>query len=53
MEGIVSEITTPDAALLAMAALNAGSLYRCHGTPEPLYLKPPHITKPRTTQIHA
>ena len=53
MEGIVSEITTPDAAHLAMAALNAGSLYRCHGTPEPLYLKPPHITKPRTTQIHA
>ena len=53
MEGIVSEVATPDAARLAMAALGAGSLYCCHGTPEPLYLKPPHITSPRTTQISA
>jgi tRNA threonylcarbamoyl adenosine modification protein YeaZ len=53
MEGISSETATPDAALLAHAALRSDPFYRCHGTPEPLYLKPPHITTPRTNPTRA
>lgn len=37
-------IATPDARRLAILAEKADS---CLGTPEPLYLKPPHITAPR------
>lgn len=48
MEGITSSIASPDAVLLAKAALRTDPFYRCQGTPEPLYLKPPHITTPRT-----
>jgi tRNA threonylcarbamoyladenosine biosynthesis protein TsaB len=37
-------IATPDARRLAILAKKADP---CLGTPEPLYLKPPHITAPR------
>lgn len=47
LEGIIAEAATPDAALLAEVAWRSDPVYRCRATPEPLYLKPPHITAPR------
>jgi tRNA threonylcarbamoyl adenosine modification protein YeaZ len=37
-------IATPSAVLLAALALRHAPVYVCPLTPEPLYLKPPHIT---------
>lgn len=42
-------VTTPCAARLAMLSKKNGPLYLVSLTPEPLYLKPPHITSPKTT----
>jgi tRNA A37 threonylcarbamoyladenosine modification protein TsaB len=39
---------TPSAARLAMIAKKLDPLFLASGTPEPLYLKPPHITAPRS-----
>jgi N6-L-threonylcarbamoyladenine synthase len=38
---------TPSALLLARLAHRCDPLYSCTGTPEPLYLKAPHITAPK------
>lgn len=40
--------TTPSAARLALLAKKLDPLFLAQGTPEPLYLKPPHITAPRS-----
>lgn len=53
LQGIDAEIVTPEAALLAGVALRSDPFYRCHATPEPLYLKPPHITTPRNHTLSA
>jgi tRNA threonylcarbamoyl adenosine modification protein YeaZ len=39
---------TPSSARLAILAKKLDPLFLTSGTPEPLYLKPPHITAPRT-----
>jgi hypothetical protein len=41
-------VATPSAARLAMLALKSDPSYLVSLTPEPLYLKPPHITAPKT-----
>ena len=45
LEGL--RIATPDAARLAMLAQRHDPMYLSPLTPEPLYLKPPHITHPK------
>ncbi len=40
-------MATPDATRLAMLAKTSDPFFLTSGTPEPLYLKPPHITAPR------
>ena len=42
-------VATPCAARLAMLAEKNDPLYLVSLTPEPLYLKPPHITSPKAT----
>lgn len=42
-------MATPCAARLAMLAQKNDPLYLSPSTPEPLYLKPPHITSPKAT----
>jgi tRNA threonylcarbamoyladenosine biosynthesis protein TsaB len=44
---------TPDAVLLAIVARKNDPFYLRDFTPEPLYLKPPHITEPRKTHVPA
>ncbi len=48
LEGVAPIVTaTPCAARLAMLAETNDGSTMASGTPEPLYLKPPHITRPR------
>ena len=42
-------ITTPSAVRLAILAEKNDPSFLVSGTPEPIYLKPPHITPPRAT----
>ena len=42
------KIATPSAFLLARLALRCDPMYLSDLTPEPLYLKPPHITAPKS-----
>jgi tRNA threonylcarbamoyladenosine biosynthesis protein TsaB len=42
-------IATPSAVRLAILAEKNDPSFRVTGTPEPIYLKPPHITAPRVT----
>jgi len=50
LPGITDIMTaTPSAARLALLAKKLDPLFLAHGTPEPLYLKPPHITAPRSS----
>ena len=45
--------STPDAVRLAIVARSNDPFYVCTSTPEPLYLKPPHITEPRKPHVTA
>jgi tRNA threonylcarbamoyl adenosine modification protein YeaZ len=46
-------IATPSAAVLARLAHRCDPVYLSPLTPEPLYLKPPHITAPKTSSVPA
>lgn len=50
LEGIAElQLVTPDSVRLAILAKKNDPSFVVTGTPEPIYLKPPHITFPRIT----
>jgi tRNA threonylcarbamoyladenosine biosynthesis protein TsaB len=50
LQGVASlEIATPSAVRLAILVKKDDPSFLVSGTPEPIYLKPPHITSPRAT----